>query len=134
MHAGEQAAADWLLDCGDVARHEAAWARKCEEEAGAAEAAARERQRSKAAILERFDLRAVPLVDAGRKAPPPKPPVLWGSAKGNQQQGAPRIRYRDGQVVSTKGEKVIVESLREEWDGGSKGKVYTKGKRGKGFV
>lgn len=24
--------------------------------------------------------------------------------------------------------------LQEEWDGGSKGKVYTKGKRGKGFV
>lgn len=44
------------------------------------------------------------------------------------------MRYRDGQAVAFKGEKFITESLKDEWDGGSKGKVYTKGKRGKGFV
>lgn len=44
-----------------------------------------------------------------------------------------RIRYHDGQVVSTKGEKYVVQKLTEDWDGGSRGKVYTKGKRGKGF-
>ena len=43
-------------------------------------------------------------------------------------------RYLDGQVVATKGEKAIVVNQREEWDGGSTGKVITKGKRGKGFV
>jgi hypothetical protein len=37
-------------------------------------------------------------------------------------------------VVSCRGEKYIVEKVGEEWDGGSRGKVYTKGKRGKGFV
>lgn len=45
-----------------------------------------------------------------------------------------QVRFRDGQPVSYKGEKFIVESVKEEWDGGSKGKVYTKGKRGKGYT
>lgn len=44
-----------------------------------------------------------------------------------------QVRYRDGRVVSSRGEKFIVESTREEWDGGSRGKVMSKGKRGKGF-
>ena len=43
-------------------------------------------------------------------------------------------RYLEGRVVSTRGEKFIVETVGEEWDGGSKGKVITKGKRGKGFA
>jgi hypothetical protein len=43
------------------------------------------------------------------------------------------VRYRDGQVVSCKGDKYIIEKIGEEWDGGSKGKVYTKGKRGVGY-
>ncbi|CAN0381295.1 unnamed protein product, partial [Ectocarpus sp. 12 AP-2014] len=43
-------------------------------------------------------------------------------------------RYRDGKVVTTTGAKVIVETVKPEWDGGSRGKVKTKGKRGKGFV
>lgn len=30
--------------------------------------------------------------------------------------------------------QVIVEAVKPEWDGGSRGKVKTKGKRGKGFV
>ena len=37
-------------------------------------------------------------------------------------------------VVTSKGDKYVCEKLKEDWDGGSKGKVYTKGKRGKGFV
>jgi hypothetical protein len=45
-----------------------------------------------------------------------------------------QMRYLDGRVVSTKGEKFIIEKTAEEWDGGSRGKVYTKGKRGKGFT
>jgi hypothetical protein len=44
------------------------------------------------------------------------------------------VRYRDGQLVSTRGEKFIVETLGTEWNGGSAGKVYTKGKRGKGVI
>lgn len=34
----------------------------------------------------------------------------------------------------SKGEKHVVIACKEEWDGGSSGKVMTKGKRGKGFV
>ena len=34
----------------------------------------------------------------------------------------------------SKGEKHVVTACKEEWDGGSSGKVITKGKRGKGFV
>jgi hypothetical protein len=44
------------------------------------------------------------------------------------------VRYRDDRLVSTRGEKFIVEQVGQDWDGGSKGKVYTKGKRGKGIV
>ena len=38
------------------------------------------------------------------------------------------------QVVPTRpGEKKVVVDATPEWDGGSTGKVITKGKRGKGF-
>lgn len=50
-----------------------------------------------------------------------------------EREKEPQARYRDGKVVSQKGEKYIVEKVGEEWDGGSRGKVYTKGKRGVGF-
>lgn len=43
------------------------------------------------------------------------------------------MRYRDGMKVTSKGEKYITENLTPEWKGGVTGKVYTKGKRGKGF-
>jgi hypothetical protein len=45
-----------------------------------------------------------------------------------------QVRYRDDMKVSSKGERFVVEAVGKEWDGGSKGRVYTKGKRGKGFV
>jgi hypothetical protein len=37
-------------------------------------------------------------------------------------------------VVSSSGEKYIVQKLAPDFDGGSRGRVFTKGKRGKGFV
>jgi len=44
-------------------------------------------------------------------------------------------RYLDGQVVSRKGERfTVLDDGKTEWNGGSKGKVITKGKRGPGFV
>lgn len=47
---------------------------------------------------------------------------------------AVQVRYREGVAVRLgKGEKYVVEKVGEEWDGGSRGKVFTKGKRGKGF-
>lgn len=47
-----------------------------------------------------------------------------------------KIRYLDDQVISTKGERYVLQdkNKKPEWDGGSRGKVKTKGKRGKGFV
>ena len=42
-----------------------------------------------------------------------------------------KLRYRDGVVVASKGEKFIVEK-EEEYDGGSRGRVQPKGKRGAG--
>lgn len=56
----------------------------------------------------------------------------WTAAdKASAKKG---VRYRDGQLVSTRGEKFIIETLGTEWNGGSSGKVYTKGKRGKGVI
>lgn len=58
----------------------------------------------------------------------------WESA-GRTADGGARagmVRFHDSQVVTTRGEKVVVEKLSEDWDGGSRGKVKSKGKRGKG--
>jgi hypothetical protein len=51
-------------------------------------------------------------------------------AKGEES----KVRFRDGQPVAFKGEKYLVEDLTPAWDGGSRGRVKTKGKRGPGFV
>ena len=49
--------------------------------------------------------------------------------------GGPKTKYLEGQAVSTKGnDKFIVVDAKEEWDGGSRGRVKTKGKRGPGGV
>lgn len=58
-----------------------------------------------------------------------RPPALkaWGDGSGAENRS--RARYRDGALVSNKGEKYVIEKVREEWDGGSRGKVYTKGGR-----
>lgn len=46
-----------------------------------------------------------------------------------------QIRYLDDHIVSYKGEKSItVHRAADDYDGGSKGKVMTKGKRGPGFI
>jgi hypothetical protein len=46
-----------------------------------------------------------------------------------------QIRYRDGVVVTNKGEKVIVEkNPSDEYDGGSRGRIKTKRKGGVGWI
>lgn len=50
-----------------------------------------------------------------------------------ERSRAPQVRYRDGQPVTSRGEKFVIETVGDEWDGGSRGKVYTKGKRGPGY-
>ena len=48
--------------------------------------------------------------------------------------GTVKRRYRDGVVVTNRGEKKIDVKPKEEYDGGSRGKVKLKGKRGPGWV
>lgn len=88
------------------------------------------------AIVDRFaDQVVVPLGPASsssKKKPGPAPiPVP-------APQPDSRVRYHNNQPVTLpKGNasrKYIVENLTPEWDGGSRGKVKTKGKRGPGFV
>ena len=65
-----------------------------------------------------------------------EPLAPWSDAdkpSQGKQRGA-GVRYRDGFPVASKGEKHVEVALKEEWNGGSSGKIYTKGKRGKGFV
>ncbi|GMI25337.1 hypothetical protein TrRE_jg12560 [Triparma retinervis] len=44
------------------------------------------------------------------------------------------VRFRDGVVVSNKGGKFITEEIKPDWDGGSRGRVKSKGKRGVGWT
>ena len=117
-------------------------------EAGGLGARELERQRAEAAVEEeraaelsgeaRGRQRAVMRNDAvrdhradGEKPPPIGPPRLPYSEK---RKGERQLRYLDGQVVAQKGERhVTVASSREEWDGGSRGRVKSKGKRGPGY-
>ncbi len=92
---------------------------------------------TKAAIKQSFLLEAVPGSGAGGKKSRKN---LRKNAEFLNAQIHPKtneskqVRFRDGVVASTKGQKFVIESMKEEWNGGSSGKVYTKGKRGKGFV
>lgn len=116
-------AAHWLMDQENLAQSEASW-HACQEQKqrDAAEAARKEKEHRKQ-LLAKYHLQAV-----GTSA----------STEPKQARQAPKsknqLRYREGQVVTAKGEKYVVEKSGQEWDGGSKGKVVTKGKRGKGIV
>eukprot|EP00889_Picochlorum_renovo_P007302 jgi/Picre1/34332/NNA_001804.t1 len=85
----------------------------------------------KATIVSKYHLQAVPSdpLTSTRKATTLKFPK--GNEEGKNKKKA-QIRFRDGAVVSTKGEKYIVEKTLPEWDGGSRGRV--KMKRGTGWV
>ena len=68
-----------------------------------------------------------PKYDEKGKAPSAKPLVMFVE----NEKAKSKARYRDGVVVAHKGEKFIVEK-EEEYDGGSRGRVKSKGKRGPG--
>ena len=61
-----------------------------------------------------------------------RPLVAWDES--HKVKGKTHYRYAEGVRVAMKSakDKVLVEKLTEEWDGGSRGKVKTKGKRGPG--
>lgn len=89
---------------------------------------------TKAAILRQGMLQAVSSGGGKQSRKQLRKTNEFLNAQVSGKKDAPQVRFRDGVVASTKGQKFIVENLKEEWDGGSSGKVYTKGKRGKGFV
>ena len=113
------------------------------EQAAAQEAA--EARRLRASLLKKFDGKFVDATHGSnssssssggggsgkakdRPAPPLPPTIVAGAATG-------RIRYLGSQVVSTKGEKVLImKNPADDYDGGSRGIIKTKGKRGPGFI
>ncbi|KXZ47386.1 hypothetical protein GPECTOR_35g824 [Gonium pectorale] len=127
-----EALAVWLLDSdkAELGAAEAAWEQLCEREERQQEELRLLKERNKQQVLQKFDLRIVPEPKDAKKGS--KAPAL--EAWRDKQAPKPKVRYLDGRVVSTKGEKFIIEKTGEDWDGGSRGKVFTKGKRGKGFV
>jgi len=85
-------------------------------------------------IVQRFDLQvALPKYDdKGKEMAKPAVPKLF-TAPVSMGGGTTKTRFRDGVVVTQRGEKFVTEK-KEEYDGGSRGKVMPKGKRGSGWV
>jgi hypothetical protein len=132
-HGDLEAAAQQVLEWDEeVPQQEAAWrsSRAEAEAASAREAAAAASERRR--VCARFNLQAVPESSSGGRRPKKGQVAVdaWQPADVAKRN----VRYRDGRLVSTRGEKYIVESVSEEYDGGSRGKVKTKGKRGVGFA
>ncbi len=88
----------------------------------------------KASIVSKYHLQAVSSRERAssstRQRKKESEFMMKGVFDGKQKSA---VRFRDGAVVTTKGEKYITEK-KEEWDGGSKGRVKSKGKRGVGWV
>ena len=105
-------------------------------------------------VPRRYDIRVVSAAGGGGGVVAPAGPTL-GARRGAVDDAPPKQRYHGGQIVAQRGEKYIVEKVRRdphsggacssltsarrgtaqqltpEWDGGSRGKVRPKGKRGK---
>ena len=125
------------MDCEDLGAAQRPWEAAQAAAAAAQEQEAREREANRKKIVQRFQLEVVPGGDGGKGGKDPRALAAWQPGAKDAaaaQAGAGKVRFRDGMAVASKGEKFIVETVREEWNGGSSGKVYTKGKRGKGFV
>ena len=80
----------------------------------------------------------------GEVAPSARPRVaedgsVNGEGKGNKSRtkrgGRSKVRYRDSLIVTRTGDRAAQPKVEvDAYDGGSRGRVKTKGKRGKGFV
>ena len=92
----------------------------------------RENTRIKALVTKNYsETQDLPSFDENGKLIK-RPAIIFMSTVGGGNQ---KVRYRDGMVVSNRGEKVIVEKNPfDDYDGGSRGRVKTKGKRGPGWV
>ena len=91
---------------------------------------AREKDRKR--IIARFDEKVI--VSSNTKKSNRASSSSGKKGKRGSKKGIDRIRYLDGRIVTKKGEKNVVVSAPPEWDGGSRGRVKTKGKRGVGWV
>lgn len=82
----------------------------------------------KKSIVSKYHLQPVPSSTSNGKSNSRMKVPLYAE----DDSGKGRVRFRENVVVSNKGEKYIVEKP-PEWDGGSRGKVKSKRKGGKGF-
>eukprot|EP00936_MAST-01D_sp_MAST-1D-sp1_P001103 g1103.t1 len=82
------------------------------------------------AVVSRYAMQAPDRLANGA---PRKPVARWNEKL--LKKSATVTRYRDGQAVKVRAnEKFTTFDTTPEYDGGSRGKVITKGKRGKGYV
>lgn len=126
-------------------RGEAAWRAAREERRRRRRAERAADEAARAALLEKFDATAVVTSgeggcgSSGGGKGGGAPVRLWGdeAKKGSGGGGGKQLqqqRFRDGVAVTSKGEKYITIKEGEEWDGGSRGRIVLKGKRGAGGV
>jgi hypothetical protein len=155
-HNNREATASWLLEqsCNtndstnttrdnSLIRKVERWRHQLQEKESQVAIAKREKEETRKQIVQKYALQVVPdgnqpkkttSTSSSNKRLLPPPIKVKASSSGDQQSSSTKVRYREGVVVSRKNEKYIIEKIGEDWDGGSKGKVYTKGKRGKGFI
>ncbi|EOD09887.1 hypothetical protein EMIHUDRAFT_120687 [Emiliania huxleyi CCMP1516] len=103
-------------------------------EVAAAAQQQRQRKVDRRRVLGRYDAQRD--FDAEGGAPPPlEPPRLPYAQSRKEAVGGNRTMYRDGEAVYVKGnpKQESKWEKKEEWDGGSTGRVKTKGKRGPGW-
>ena len=129
-------AVDRLLaaDADALAALAAAAEAAAERSAAEASAAARSAAEARKATVRRYQQtvdRTQQLKDGEKlKLEPPRLP--YNESRKEALRG-PKLLYQNGEAVWTKGGKPPPTEEKEEWDGGSRGKVITKGKRGPGF-
>ncbi|KAH9252967.1 hypothetical protein BASA81_009123 [Batrachochytrium salamandrivorans] len=115
--------ARWVLDNG----FDSLKAKKLEHDRIKAKqdmAQAQSEESARARVLSRFDEQECDSIKARLKT---AKPIRATSAES-------KLRFLDNKVVSTKGEKYIEIKDKEDWDGGSRGRIKTKGKRGPGYA
>jgi len=120
------AAAAWMTE-GDAGDAEAAWRAARAAAAAAASAAAAADDAAKVRTLDRFS--HAPETSGAA------PARAWGGADApaHKKKNQPTTRFLDGAPITTR-DKYVVVADKPEWDGGSRGKVKTKGKRGTGVA
>jgi hypothetical protein len=131
VHGDVEDAGRWLIDNSfDVAKDlfiaDQKKKQASERANSEAERLARER------VLQKFDEKAVPSDDGGNRFT--RKERMGKTNKDFADPPESKVRYLNGKIVTTNGAKYIEIKDKEDWDGGSRGRVKTKGKRGPGWV